>query len=282
MLRSHLPSHIQHDSAQTWAPASTNRPALQEGRRARYRRRPMMLFTLISTNAAAALAGLIVPRLLGDLVDTVRGGGATASLVTAAIIVVLLQTAFTFSACGAAAVLGQGVLAEAREYVVRTILRLPLGRVESASTGNLVTRVTRDVSSMSTAVRWALPEGIIAVTTVLLTLPAMVLNWWLLALPTIIMAALITGQLRRYLKAAPAAYLYEGASYSQINSTLTETVEGARTVEALRLERERRGLGRQELVGSSEAERYSLTLQVLLFTALDFAFSVPRVLTLVL
>ena len=137
MLRSHLPSHIQHDSAQTWAPASTNRPALQEGRRARYRRRPMMLFTLISTNAAAALAGLIVPRLLGDLVDTVRGGGATTSLVTAAIIVVLLQTEFTFSARGAAAVLGQGVLAEAREYVVRTILRLPLGRVESASPGDL-------------------------------------------------------------------------------------------------------------------------------------------------
>src|SRR5699024_10314044 len=192
MLRSHLPSHIQHDSAQTWAPASTNRPAPQEGPRARYRRRrrraercveevyrserglpiagsrhvveyiggllrrrPVMLFTLISTNAAAALAGLIVPRLLGDLVDTVRGGGATTSLVTAAIIVVLLQTAFTFSARGAAAVLGQGVLAEAREYVVRTILRLPLGRVESASTGDLVTRVTRDVSSMSTAVRWA-------------------------------------------------------------------------------------------------------------------------------
>ncbi|HLR58552.1 MAG TPA: ABC transporter ATP-binding protein, partial [Beutenbergiaceae bacterium] len=182
----------------------------------------------ISTNAAAALAGLIVPRLLGDLVDTVRGGGATTSLVTAAIIVVLLQTAFTFSARGAAAVLGQGVLAEAREYVVRTILRLPLGRVESASTGDLVTRVTRDVSSMSTAVRWALPEGIIAVTTVLLTLAAMLLNSWLLALPTTIMAALFTGQLRRYLKAAPAAYLYEGASYSQINSTLTETVESDR------------------------------------------------------
>ena len=81
---------------------------------------------------------------------------------------------------------------------------------------------------MSTAVRWALPEGIIAVTTVLLTLAAMLLNSWLLALPTTIMAALFTGQLRRYLKAAPAAYLYEGASYSQINSTLTETVESDR------------------------------------------------------
>src|SRR5690625_2683399 len=319
MLRTHLPAHIQRDSAQTWASGAASEPAPEEDLRARYRRRrrraqgyveevyrserglpiagsrqvveyignlvrgrPVMLFTLIGANAAAALAGLIVPRLLGDLVDTVQGGGATTSLVTAAIIVVLLQTAFTFGARGAAAVLGQGVLAEAREYVVRTILRLPLGRVESASTGDLVTRVTRDVSSMSTAVRWALPEGIIAVTTVLLTLGAMLLNSWLLALPTIVMAAVFTGQLRRYLKAAPAAYLYEGASYSQINSTLTETVEGARTVEALRLERERRGKGRRDLEESSEAERYSLMLRVLLFTALDFAFSVPRVLTLVL
>ena len=36
---------------------------------------------------------------------------------------------------------GVDLLASAREYIVRTILRLPLGQVESASTGDLVTRV---------------------------------------------------------------------------------------------------------------------------------------------
>lgn len=246
------------------------------------RRRRGFLTVLISANAAAALAGLAVPRLLGSLVNAVAADGPVRSIITAAIIAVVLQTLLTLAARAAAAVLGQGVLAEAREYIVRTILTLPLGRVEAASSGDLVTRVTRDVSSMSTAVRWALPEGIIAVTTVVLTLGAMVLNSWLLALPTIVMAGLFIPSLRRYLRAAPAAYLYEGATYSQINSTLTETVEGARTVEAARLEPLRYRKGRADLESSGEAERYSLTLRVLLFTALDFAFSVPRVLTLVL
>lgn len=246
------------------------------------RERRSMLAVLVGANAAAALAGLVVPRLLGGLVDTIHGGGSVRSFIVAAVVVLVLQTALTLAARAAAAVLGQGVLAEAREYVVRAILRLPLGRVESASTGDLVTRVTRDVASMSTAVRWALPEGIIAITTVVLTLGAMLLNSWLLALPTLVMAGLFTFQLRSYLKHAPAAYLYEGATYSRINSTLTETVEAARTVEALQAQRTRRERGREDLQVSGQAERYGLTLRVLLFTALDFAFSVPRVLTLVL
>ena len=69
--------------------------------------------------------------------------------------VVLLQTLLTFGARWISSLFGQDLLAEAREYIVRVVLRLPLGKVESASTGDLVTRVTRDVSTMSAAVRWS-------------------------------------------------------------------------------------------------------------------------------
>ena len=57
---------------------------------------------------------------------------------------------------------GQDLLAAAREYIVATVLRLPLGKVESASSGDLVTRVTRDVGTMSESVRFGLPEAVIA------------------------------------------------------------------------------------------------------------------------
>src|SRR5699024_9097098 len=157
-----------------------------------------------------------------------------------------------------------------------------LGTVESASTGDLVTRVTRDVNSMSATVRWALPEGIIAIITVLLTMVAMAVNSWLLALPSLLLAGLATLQVRRYLKEAPTAYLYEGATYSRINTTLTETVEGARTLESLRLGARRRRLGREDLDVSAEAERYGLSLRVVLLTVIDPAFSLPRVITLAL
>ncbi|WP_202613710.1 ABC transporter ATP-binding protein [Ornithinimicrobium cerasi] len=251
-------------------------------------RRRAWLVTLVTlANALAAAAGLAVPFLLGRLVDRVvaaQGGPAPGVVTDLALVVVgilVAQAVLTFTAKWLASVLGQDVLAEAREHVIRAVLRLPLGKVESASTGDLVTRVTRDVGSMSSAVRWALPEFIIGVVTVLLTVVAMVLNSWALAVPTLVTASLSLWQVRRYLQHAPAAYLLEGATYSLINTSLTETVEGSRTVEAFGLQEERRRASLEDVEVSAQAERYGLTLRNILFAVMDMAFSLPRVITLV-
>lgn len=251
------------------------------------RHRGVLVVVVTLANALAAGAGLAVPMLLGRLVDrvTVQGGGQPSGVITDLVLLVigvlLAQALLAFVARTLAAVLGHGVLAEAREHVVRSVLRLPLGKVESASTGDLVTRVTRDVGAMSGAVRWALPEFIIGVVTVLLTVVAMVLNSWALAVPTLVTASLSLWQVRAYLRRAPAAYLLEGATYSDINSTLTETVEGARTVEAYGLQPERRRASLRDVEVSAQAERYGLTLRNILFAVMDMAFSLPRVVTLV-
>ena len=252
------------------------------------RRRGWLVLVVTLANALAAGAALAVPMLLGRLVDAVvaaegHPGEQTVSGFVLLVTGVLVAGAvLTYLAKWLAAVLGQGVLAEAREDIIRAVLRLPLGRVESASTGDLVTRVTRDVGSMSGAVRWALPEFIIGTVTVLLTVVAMVLNSWALAVPTLITASLSLWQVRRYLQQAPAAYLLEGATYSQINTTLTETVEGARTVEAFGLQEERRQDSVDDIEVSAQAERYGLTLRNILFAVMDMAFSMPRVITLAL
>ena len=252
------------------------------------RRRAVLVTVVTLANALAAATGLAVPLLLGDLVDTVaaRDGQVPTDTITTMVLLVagvlVAQAVLTFGAKWLAAVLGQGVLAEAREHVVRAVLRLPLGRVESASTGDLVTRVTRDVGAMSRSVRWALPEFIIGVVTVALTIVAMLVNSWALALPTLVMVSLSMIQVRRYLRDAPAGYLREGATYSLINTTLTETVEGARTVEAYGLQEERRRAGRDDIEVSAQAERYGLTLRNQLFAVMDTAFSLPRVVTLAL
>ncbi|MBC9821951.1 ABC transporter ATP-binding protein [Terrabacter sp. MAHUQ-38] len=251
-----------------------------------------LVVAVVLANALAATAGLLVPRLLGELVDStvgdVQAGRVDAALANAnaaAFVVaglVVLQSVFTLAAKTSSAVLGQSVLASAREYVVRAILRLPLSRVESASSGDLVTRVTRDVGTMSESVRWALPESIIASITVVLTLVAMVSNSPLLALPSIVLMSLALIQVRRYLGRAPKGYLTEGGTYSRINTTLTETVEGARTVEALGLGGHRLRRGDDDIEVSGQAERYTMTLRNLLFAVMDVAFSLPRVLVLLL
>lgn len=246
-----------------------------------------VLVTLVTlANALAALTGLLVPLLLGRLVDaTVAADGNTpestlTSLVLLVTLVLVAQAVLTFLSKWTAAVLGHGVLAEAREHVIRAVLRLPLGRVESTSTGDLVTRVTRDVGAMSQSVRWALPEFVIGTVTVALTMAVMVFNSWVLALPTLVMVSFSSIQIRRYLRDAPAAYLKEGATYSQINTSLTETVEGARTVEALGMQPVRRRAAMDDIAQSAQAERYGVTLRNLLFVVMDVAFSLPRVITL--
>jgi ABC-type multidrug transport system fused ATPase/permease subunit len=252
------------------------------------RRRAGLVAVVILANVLAAGAGLAVPMVLGRLVDaTVAADGDVRSgtIRTLTLVVVgfiVAQTVFSFVARWLAAVLGYGSLAEAREHVIRTVLRLPLGRVESASTGDLVTRVTRDVGAMSDSVRFAIPEFIIGSITVLLSLVAMTVNSWLLALPAVVLMVLALPHVARYLRRAPAAYITEGATYSAINTTLAETVEGARTVEALGLEGRRRDKVSDDIAVSAQAERYGMTLRNLLFGVMDMAFSIPRVIVLAL
>jgi ABC-type multidrug transport system fused ATPase/permease subunit len=248
--------------------------------------RRFMITALLVLHALAAMAGLVVPRILGSLVDAASAGGTLAAtlngLALAVTGVVVLQAILTFFALRMSVLFGQDLLAEAREYVVRTVLGLPLGRVESASTGDLVTRVTRDVSTMSMSVRFGLPESVIAGMTTLLTVVAMLLNSPLLTVPLLVTAPLLIFAARRYVKRAPKGYITEGGTYSQINSTFTETVEGARTVEALGLQRNRIEQGDADIAVSAQAERYTMTLRNLLFIVIGFAYDTPLPMVLIL
>jgi ABC-type multidrug transport system fused ATPase/permease subunit len=264
-------------------PVSGNEAVLRFFRSLVARRRGAVVM-LVLLNALAAGAGLVVPRLLGELVNGTVDPGSGPGLDTLALLVigvVLAQAGLTFLAQRTSTYFGQDLLASAREYVVRTILRLPLGAVESASTGDLVTRVTRDVGTMSRSVQLALPMMIISLVTVVLSVVAMLLNSVVLAVPALLAFASCWWTVRDYLRRAPKGYITEGATYSRINTTLTETVEGARTLEALRLSRLRVRAGDDDIEVSSQAERYGMTLRNVLFLVLNFAFQAPRVITLV-
>jgi ABC-type multidrug transport system fused ATPase/permease subunit len=244
----------------------------------------LLIFALLAFHALAAVAGLVVPRILGHLVDQTSAPGTLAAtlngLMLAVAGVVVLQAVATFLALIASVIFGQDLLSEAREYVVRTVLRLPLGKVESASSGDLVTRVTRDVGTMSESVRYGLPEAVIAAITAGLTVVAMMLNSLLLSLPLLLLTPLVLLGGWRYIARAPKGYIAEGGAYSQINSTLTETVEGARTIEALGLQPERISRGDFDIAIASQAERYTMALRNILFTLLGLAYDTPLVILL--
>jgi ABC-type multidrug transport system fused ATPase/permease subunit len=249
------------------------------------RERRRSFTALVVLNGLAAVAALTVPRLLGRLIDQVTAAGPATgigSLSLVIVAVVVAQAGFTFAGQLTSTVFGQNLLASVREYVVERILGLPLSRVEGASTGDLVTRVTRDVGTMSRAVQYGVPMAIITLLTVLLSVGAMLLNSVLLAVPPLLVIAASVVQVRRYLRRAAVCYIAEGATYSRINTTLTETVEGSRTVEALGLADHRVRAQEDDIAVSGQAERYGMTLRNLLFAVIDVAFNAPRVITVLL
>lgn len=249
--------------------------------------RARTITALVVFSLLAAVAGLVVPRILGGVVDRVVGGDPTLAsslngICLAAAGIVVLQGILTYLTRLITTVFGQDLLSSAREEVVRTVLRLPLSRVETTGSGDLVTRVTRDVSAMASAAQWALPQFVSTVGLVGLTLVALFLNSPLLTIPTLLGMTLLFISVRRYLKHALAGYIAEGDSYSTINSTLTESVEGARTVEALGLQRTRAKQTDMDVEVSAQAERYTMSLRNLMFLTMDYAFQGPLVLVVVL
>ncbi|MGN6131095.1 MAG: ABC transporter ATP-binding protein [Nocardioidaceae bacterium] len=247
------------------------------------RRHPRAIGGALALQVLAALAGLAGPRLLGDLVQSVAHGttvGHVDTVVLALAGFLVAQTVLTRYARFIAFALGEQVLADLRQDFVENTRALPVGVVEAAGSGDLLTRTSRDVEALGWSVRWALPEWCIAVLTAAVTFGGALLVGWWVALPCLLGVPPLVVGLRWYLRRAKDGYLRENASYSAINASLTETVEGARTVEALGLRPERLARIDRDLAGSYAAERYTLFLRTVFFPSVEVAYLIPTVATL--
>ncbi|GAA1563764.1 ABC transporter ATP-binding protein [Kribbella hippodromi] len=247
------------------------------------RRHPRTLLAAMLLHALAAVSGLAAPRLIGDLVQNVQHGttAAKVNLVIAVIAVfIVAQSLLTRWARFKSFALGEQVLAELREEFVDNALALPIGTVERAGTGDLLSRTSRDVDTLSRTVRFAVPETIIAFVTVIFTAVATLLVGVWVLVPLVAMVPLLWLSTKWYLRRAKDGYLRENAAYAQMTSSLAETVEGARTVEALRRFDDRVRRGDADIRGSYNAERYTLFLRTVYFPAAELGYLVPVVGTL--
>ncbi len=260
-----------------------NAPAVRRYARGMARQHPRQLTVAISLHVLAAIAGLAAPRLIGNLVQDVSEG-TTVSTVDKTIIAIavflLVQTVLTRYARYASFVLGEKVLAELRENFVKQSLALPVSTVERAGTGDLLTRTSRDVEALGWSVRFALPETIIAFVTTVFSIGACILVGAWVLVPLMLGVPLLFVATRWYLRRARDGYLRESASYAAINASLAETAEGARTVEALGLEKRRLDRIDADIAESFAAERYTLMLRTVWFPSAEIGYLVPTVATL--
>ncbi len=263
--------------AETKLPVADSAQVKAEGLRLlRMHKKP--LAGVVGLYVISAVAGLAGPFMLGRLVDAVSVGttaGFVASVALSLAGFVIVQTLLARWARRKGMVLGEKVFAQLREEFMEQVTSLPLSTVEKAGTGDLVSRTTNDVDAVSHTVRFGVPQVLVSVATIALTVAAAVFTSPLVAVALVIGVPLLVPVTRWYLKRATPGYLAERESYAGLNGAITETIEGARTVDALSLGPIRRARIDAALRNCFEKEKYTLGLRTVLFPVAELSFWLP-------
>lgn len=198
------------------------------------------LVLVVLTLVVAAALGLVTPWGLGRMVDIATGdvaGGTGAVWMTGGLMLAAAVGLAIFTGLGLALVgrLMETVLARLREQMVTAGLQMPLGRVEAAGTGDLVSRATDDVSEVSIAIGRAAPALSTSVFLTVITVAGLgVLDWRFLAVVLVTVPVYVIS-LRRYLATAPAIYAAERAAIAGRAHQLLGAVRGLESVYAFGL-----------------------------------------------
>lgn len=243
-----------------------------------------LIAAAIALQMLASAAGLVGPQLLERVINS---SGAltdvsidrTALLFSAALMV---QTIFTAGARACGALTGEYVLARLRERFITTVLALPIGVVERAGTGDLMTRASTDVDEMSQAVRRGLPELLVAGVTGVLAIVALVVTAPVLGLVVVPVIPPLLLTTRWYLRRARPAYQRQAAAEAVVNADIQETVNAARTIESLRLGPRRISQTDDDIRDWISWERRTLRMRTIFFGSCEAAYIVPLVLCLLL
>ncbi|MFG2287892.1 ABC transporter ATP-binding protein [Streptomyces sp. NPDC048595] len=227
---------------------------------------------LVAVNAAAVIASMAGPYLLGGVVERLAAGSRDLPLGRTLVLFALalaVQTAFVRMVRLRGAMLGERMLADLREdFLVRSVA-LPPGVLERAGTGDLLSRITTDIDRLSSAMREAVPQLSIGVVWVGLLLGGLTVTAPPLALCVVIALPPLVLGCRWYFKRAPGAYRSEAAGYAAVSAVLTESVDAGRTIEAHRLGGRRIALSEDRIRSWTQWERYTLFLRSVLFPVID-------------
>ena len=188
---------------------------------------------------AEAVAGLLVPPLLGHLVQLVADGEPAGALTTTVLVLLGVTLAEGVLGAGGTALvarLGEPLLARLRERVVERVLRLRLGDVERAGSGDVLARVGDDVGHVAVALREAVPAMAGAGLTIALTVVGLAALDWRLALAGLCAVPIQAWTLRWYVRTSGPVYAAERHAGSARAQQLLETLGGLATVRAFGLQ----------------------------------------------
>ncbi len=185
-----------------------------------------------------AAAGLVTPWAMGRSVDVVLEGGDLGDIAWLAAAMVA-GTVATAALGGFGLVLTSRLfetgLARLRERMLTAAMRLPLSRIESAGSGDLVSRATDDVSQVGSAIRTAAPAISGALFTVVLTMFGLAaLDWRFLLVLIVVLPVHYIGA-RMYTRDAPPVYRESRVAMGERAHHVLGGIRGLATVHAFDL-----------------------------------------------
>lgn len=221
-------------------PLATYRQVQREVARqlSRVRHATLWLILALLLLSAGAYASVLVPQLMGQIVDLVTGRSARSMWQLSATLLAAAITGAVLSASGFYLVsrLAERVIANLRQDMIGTALGLPTHRVEDAGAGDLVSRSTDDVAELSAAVTETIPTLTTSLFTVVATVIALfALDWQFLVIPVLV-APVYYVAARLYLRKAPRRYADERAAMAERARRVLEAIRGRATVRAYSME----------------------------------------------
>ena len=242
------------------------------------------LVRMLSIYAFAAFMALIPAYIIGEITNFAADHHLTAHRITLYVSILfissILGAGLSFLARRRSYLLGETVFAQLREEFLESVLGLPLIEVERAGTGDLLSRTTNDIEALSRTVRFAMPEWLVAIVQAVLTLIAMTIVSPLAAVASLVSLPILFFSTRYYLHYATPGYLRERMSYATMSGSVSETAEGARTVDAHRLGKRQSERIEGNIRESFYSEMYTLLMRLVWFPMVESAFALAVATTL--
>ncbi len=242
------------------------------------------LVRMLSLYALAAFMALIPAYVIGEITNYAADHQLTSHRITIDVAILfvssILYAGLSFLARRRSYLLGETVFAQLREEFLESVLALPLVEVERAGTGDLLSRTTNDIEALSRTVRFAMPEWLVAIVQALLTLIAMTIVSPLATVASLVSLPILFFSTRYYLHYATPGYRRERMSYATMSGSVSETAEGARTVDAHRLGTRQGKRIESNIRESFYSEMYTLLMRMVWFPTIESAFALAVATTL--
>ncbi|WP_415975790.1 ABC transporter ATP-binding protein [Rhodococcus sp. 077-4] len=194
--------------------------------------------------AIAAAMSLVPVYVLGILVDRVRDGAGTETIIGVVVVIsvaAVIGGIVTGFSGYLISTLGEGILASLREAVVRRALHLPVATLERVGKGDLLSRVGDDVAVMAKSIGEVIPQLVGAVLLVSLSMITMLGIDWRLGLAGLVALPMYVLALRWYLPRSAPLYAAERVAMGERAQSFVSSMQGAKTVRAYGLEAEHLG-----------------------------------------